>query len=248
MFVPQKLIVHYHQCAVKSMGDVFIDTLNVQLFFLKSVLKCSFLQFVKESHPYNNHGPYPYAFNTLDGNVLYKEEIVDYMKSIYNFDTTDYEKYDTVINELKTILMYYLWLDEKIFNNFTRRIYRDRFFFFYYAYIIKKLKNEKLRICQLKGLDNHNFNIIRLNKLLNQIDNAMDKTKTQNKNTKVCYFDSLCFSILSIFYSIPFRLNDDLEEVLMSKPHLIEYVRNINNKYTIWENEKSFLYGVREDV
>lgn len=246
MFVPQELIVHYHHCSIKNEGDVFLDSLNVQLFFLKNVFKCSFLHFVKELHPYNNHGPYPYAYNTLEGTVLYKEEIIDYMKNMYNFDIADYEAYAGVINELQIILTYYLWVDDKIFNSFTKGIYRDRYFYFYYIYIIQKLKKEKGRLCQMRGMDNHEFNIERLNKLLSVLNEILYKDHVNKEDIKVCYFDSLCFSVLSIFYSIPFQFNTDLQKVLMSKPQLIEYVRNINNKYAVWENEKTFLLGVRE--
>ncbi|EWC85541.1 hypothetical protein PFNF54_05733 [Plasmodium falciparum NF54] len=79
---PQKLIVHYHHCSIKDIGDIYINYLNVQLFFLKNVLNCSFLLLVEEIHPYSNYGSYPYAFNTLEGNTLNDVEIIDYMKNV----------------------------------------------------------------------------------------------------------------------------------------------------------------------
>ncbi|KOB88132.1 hypothetical protein PFDG_04559 [Plasmodium falciparum Dd2] len=111
---PQKLIVHYHHCSIKDIGDIYINYLNVQLFFLKNVLNCSFLLLVEEIHPYSNYGSYPYAFNTLEGNTLNDVEIIDYMKNTY-----------------------YIWEDDKIFNNFTKKIYEDKFFYIHYLYLIR---------------------------------------------------------------------------------------------------------------
>ncbi|SOV83346.1 conserved Plasmodium protein, unknown function [Plasmodium sp. gorilla clade G3] len=243
---PQKLIVHYHHCSIKDIGDIYINYLNVQLFFLKNVLNCSFLLLVEEIHPYSNYGSYPYAFNTLEGNTLSDVEIIDYMKNIYLFDLVEYDLYAGVINELKTILTYYIWEDDKIFNNFTKRIYEDKFFYIYYLYLIRKLKKENRKICQERGLDNHKFNISRLKTILHILDKAMTNSNNLDiKSDNVSYFHSLCFSILSIFYSIPSQFNNELQDILLSSPKLIEFVKNMNDKYKIWKNEKSFLMGIR---
>ncbi|SBT43151.1 conserved Plasmodium protein, unknown function [Plasmodium ovale wallikeri] len=190
VLVPQKLIVHYSYCSMKDVGDVFIDCINVQLFFLKNVLNCPFLSLVEEVHPFSNYGTYPYAFNTLEGNILCDNEIIDYMKNLYLFDSLDYELYAGIINELKTIL-----------------------------------------------------NIIRLKEILNILDKVLCEANYKREDV-TSYFDSVCFSVLSIFYSIPSKFNGDLHRVLLSKPQLIDFVKNLNDRYKIWENEKSFLLGI----
>ncbi|SCO94099.1 conserved Plasmodium protein, unknown function [Plasmodium malariae] len=242
--VPQNLIVHYHHCSIKDVGDVFIDCLNVQLFFLKNVLNCPFLHLVEEIHPFSNYGSYPYAFNTLEGNILYDTEIIDYLKNIYLFGSIEYELYFGILNELKTILIYYLWADDKIYNNFTKKIYKDRFFYLYYVYLIRKLREENLEKCKMRGLDNHSFNIKRLKTILNILDNILyDKNKSRSESD-VSYFHSVCFSVLSIFYSIPLKFNMELQNVLLSKPTLIEFVKSLNDTHKVWKNEKSFLLGI----
>ncbi|CRH01452.1 conserved Plasmodium protein, unknown function [Plasmodium relictum] len=245
MFVPQKLIVHYHHCSVNNVGDIFIDYLNVLLFFLKNFFNCTFIQFVEEIHPYSN-GVYPYAFNTLEGKVLYDIEIVDYMKNIYLFDLIDYELYIGLISELNIILLYYLWVDDNIYNNFTKKIYKDRFFYLYYIYLIRKLKKENLQKCQMRGLDNHKFNIQRLKTIINILDNIVSGSYNSTNKNDICFFHCICFSILSIFYSIPSKFNKELQNVLISKPKLIDFVKDVNSKYSIWKNEKVFLSGVSE--
>ncbi|KAI4836800.1 hypothetical protein MKS88_004605 [Plasmodium brasilianum] len=208
--VPQNLIVHYHHCSIKDVGDVFIDCLNVQLFFLKNVLNCPFLHLVEEIHPFSNYGSYPYAFNTLEGNILYDTEIIDYLKNIYLFGSIEYELYFGILNELKTILIYYLWADDKIYNNFTKKIYKDR-----------KLREENLEKCKMRGLDNHSFNIKRLKTILNILDNILyDKNKSRSE------------------------INMELQNVLLSKPTLIEFVKSLNDTHKVWKNEKSFLLGI----
>ncbi|SBT78461.1 conserved Plasmodium protein, unknown function [Plasmodium ovale] len=243
VLVPQKLIVHYSYCSMKDVGDVFIDCINVQLFFLKNVLNCPFLSLVEEVHPFSNYGTYPYAFNTLEGNILCDNEIIDYMKNLYLFDSLDYELYAGIINELKTILIYYLWADDNIYNNFTKKIYEDRFFYLYALYLIRRLRREHLEKCRMRGLDNHRFNIIRLKEILNILDKVLCEANYKREDV-TSYFDSVCFSVLSIFYSIPSKFNGDLHRVLLSKPQLIDFVKNLNDRYKIWENEKSFLLGI----
>ncbi|CRG94669.1 conserved Plasmodium protein, unknown function [Plasmodium gallinaceum] len=246
MFIPQRLIVHYHHCSINNIGDIFIDYINVQLFFLKNFFNCSLIQFVEEIHPYSNNGSYPYAFNTLEGNVLHDTEIIDYMKNIYLFDLADYEMYIGLINELNIILIYYLWVDDNIYNNFTKKIYKDRFFYLYYIYLIRKLRKENLEKCQMRGLDNHKLNITRLKTILNILDETIGNSVNSTNRSDICYFHSVCFSVLSIFYSIPSKFNKELQAVLISRPNLIEFVKNINNKYKIWKNEKVFLSGIND--
>lgn len=168
------------------------------------------------------------------------------MKNLYLFDSVNYEAYYGIVSELKAILIYYLWEDKEIYNNFTKKIYRDNFFYLYYIYIIRKLKNENLEKCKTFGLDNHNFNIKRLKEILNILDSILCGDTGPQKEDSVCYFHSICFSILSIFYSIPSKFNSELLDTLMSKPNLINFVKNLNSIYNVWKNEKSFLLGVRE--
>ncbi|ETW46666.1 hypothetical protein PFMALIP_05302 [Plasmodium falciparum MaliPS096_E11] len=85
---------------------------------------------------------------------------------IYLFDLVEYDLYAGIINELKIILTYYIWEDDKIFNNFTKKIYEDKFFYIYYLYLIRKLKKENRKICQERGLDNHKFVSIKIIYLL----------------------------------------------------------------------------------
>ncbi|SCM11950.1 conserved Plasmodium protein, unknown function [Plasmodium chabaudi adami] len=245
VLVPQKLIVHYNHCSIKNVGETFIDYINVQLFFLKNVLNCPFVYLVEETHPISNYKGFPYAFNTLEGNILYGEDIINYMKNLYLFDSVNYETYYGIVSELKAILIYYLWEDEQIYNNFTKKIYQDNFFYLYYIYIIRKLKSENLEKCKTFGLDNHNFNIKRLKEILNILDSILCDDAHPPKEDTICYFHSICFSILSIFYSIPLKYNNELLDTLMSKPNLINFVKNLNSMYNVWKNEKSFLLGVR---
>ncbi|GAW82613.1 hypothetical protein PGO_126110 [Plasmodium gonderi] len=244
---PQKLIIHYHHCSIQGVGDIFIDSINVQLFFLKKVLNCPFIHLVQEVHPFSNYGSYPYAFNTLEGNILFDVEIIDYMKNIYLFDSIEYEPYFGVINELKGILLYYLWVNDEIYNNFTKKVYESRFFYLYYVYLTRRLRRENFEKCQMTGLKNHNFNITRLKTILNILDNVLcNRDNSAHEKHDICYFDSMCFSVLSILYSIPAKLNEDLQDALLSKPSLIEFVKRLNERYKVWENEKSFLLGVTE--
>eukprot|EP00366_Plasmodium_knowlesi_P002903 XP_002260400.1 hypothetical protein, conserved in Plasmodium species [Plasmodium knowlesi strain H] len=232
--IPQKLIVHYHHCSIGGVGEIFIDYLTVQLLFLKTVLNCPFIHLVGEAHPFSSYGSYPYAFNTLEGNILFGAEIIDYMKNVYLFDSIEYEPYFGVVNELKAILEYFVWVDEEIYNNFTKKIYKDR-----------RLRRENYEKCQMAGLDNHNLNITRLKTILSILEEVLcSGDNSTGEGRDVCYFDSMCFSILSILYSLPSKFNEDLHCALLSRPSLIEFVRNLNRRYRVWENEKSFLQGI----
>ncbi|CAG9473907.1 conserved Plasmodium protein, unknown function [Plasmodium vivax] len=245
--IPQKLIVHYHHCSIKGVGEFFIDCLTVQLLFLKTVLNCPFVHLVGEAHPFSSYGSYPYAFNTLEGNILFGEEIIDYMKNVYLFDSIAYEPYFGVVNELKAILEYFLWVDDEIYHNFTKKIYKDRFFCLYYIYLTRRLRRENYEKCQMTGLDNHNLNITRLKKILSILEEVLcSGDNSTGEGRDVCYFDCLCFSILSILYSLPSKFNEDLQRALLSQPSLIEFVRSLNQRYGVWGNEKSFLQGVSE--
>ncbi|VWU50791.1 conserved protein, unknown function [Hepatocystis sp. ex Piliocolobus tephrosceles] len=239
--VPQKLIVHYNHCSIKDIGDVFIDSINVELFFLKNVLNCPFIHFVKELHPFSNYGSFPYAFNTLEGNILRDEEIIDYMKNLYAFDSLNYELYLGILKELKIILIYFLWANDKIYNNYTNKLYNDNFFYIYRIYLLWKLRKQNIEKYQMKGLNNYNFNLKRLKEILNILDSVLCDSKNIEKGTNICYFHIVCFSILSIFFSIPLEYNKELQDVLLSNPRLISFVENLNNRYNVWTDKKSFL-------
>ncbi|KNG74753.1 hypothetical protein PFMG_00914 [Plasmodium falciparum IGH-CR14] len=112
--------------------------------------------------------------------------------------------------------------------------------------IFNILRRKFTKINFLYILSLFNKNISRLKTILHILDKAvMNSNNSDIKSDNVSYFHSLCFSILSIFYSIPSQFNNELQDILLSSPKLIEFVKNMNDKYKIWKNEKSFLMGIR---
>eukprot|EP00921_Rhytidocystis_pertsovi_P015873 GHVQ01025138.1.p1 GENE.GHVQ01025138.1~~GHVQ01025138.1.p1 ORF type:complete len:390 (-),score=46.27 GHVQ01025138.1:788-1957(-) len=154
-------------------------------------------------------------------------------------DTAEAMAYSIMVNsEMSVLLLHILWLNEDTFRHFTRPLYSQSMpLLFSYVSIWRNWKTAEAR-CAQEGLMSQEAVLFRLEKVLRSLGSYLGDRTWFSQTNRPSFLDADVFSYLSILYSLPTSCDKKYFKILSSVPSLIEYCRDMNNRFRICWNHR----------